>query len=132
MQVHSIAYPSITHTGGNFGFSLLFRLSYYIANYSTKLSLCLLLPEQRLVPDLMQPLGLESQKLSTSACVEQSGRTCHGSPGALQPFVCCKLLAAHGSFFTRKAVSSITWHSRHCSSLIDPWALLMPDTVLCT
>lgn len=40
--MHSIAYPSIMHTGGNFGFSILLTLSYYIADNSTKLSLCLL------------------------------------------------------------------------------------------
>lgn len=97
------------------------------AGYSTKLSLCLLQPEQRQVPDLMQPLGLvwESNAKHFGMCWTEWRNHLPWAPGhalamaAQEPFsvVCCKVLLAHGSFFTGEPVSSTTWHSRHCSSL---------------
>lgn len=75
----------------------------------------------------MQPLGLvwEWKAKHFSMCSTEWKNHLPQAPGhalamaAQEPFslVCCKLLLAHGSFFTREPVSSTTLHSRHCSSL---------------
>lgn len=83
----------------------------------------------------MQPLGLvwESKAKHFSMCWTEWRNHLLQAPGqalamtAQEPFslVCCKLLLDRDSFFTREPVSSTTLHSRHCSSCIDPWVLLV-------
>lgn len=75
----------------------------------------------------MQPLGLvwEWKAKHFSMCSTEWKNHLPQAPGhalamaAQESFslVCCKLLLAYGSFFTREPVSSTTLCSRHCSRL---------------